>query len=1048
MESNEITFANSSEKEKLSYLRMVRTAIMLIFIGAIGIWSSTLYAQQFTVTGQVTDEEGTSLIGVSVVVQGTTTGTITDTDGYYTLNDVPEDAILVFSFVGMVPEEIPVAGKAVINVTMVEKVLDLDEIVVVGYGSQTQRTVTGSLQNLDSKELESIPVTTIAQKLQGKLSGVQINQTTGTPGEGMKIRIRGQASLSAGNDPLFVIDGFPIEGDMSDMNADEIESITVLKDASATSLYGSRAANGVILITTKKGTTGQTQVNFSSYFGVQVLPEKGRPDMMNGTEFAQYKKESYEDRGVEVPVAFQNPEQYGEGYDWYDIMFRKANIQNYNLSLSGGTDKLSVSAVAGYFNQEGILINSGYERFSVRVNTEYKLNDRIRMGFNISPTMNKRFSPTTDGIFFSGALLSNALQTWPIVPYKNEDGTLPLIGFLPGSDGFPAPNYYRAAQEIKTTNDRLKLLSNAYVSVELIEGLVFKSSFNYQAESMKSKFFNPSTSSTAFIVAPPVTARAEYGNEQVSSWLSENTLNYKKSFGDHNLDILAGYTVQKYDMQSMDIVVTNFADDRINDIDAATEIQFGLEDGDTDSDVQEWALLSYIGRLNYDYKGKYMLSASIRRDGSSRFGSDNRWGNFPAISAGWMVSEEDFFPENNVLTMLKVRASYGKTGNNNIGNYSHYAEVNLGQNAIFGSSVAAGSIVANLSNSLLGWEKTSQTDVGLNLGLLKNRIVVGYDYYVKHTSDLLYEYTIPTSSGYSTFLGNSGELKFWGHEILVTSNNLVGNFNWKTDLNLSFNDNEVIALAENVDAMYGSPMPNGHVTRVGDRIGLFYGLVHDGVYVNQADYDNSPKAATSAVGTVKFKDVNGDGVIINSTEETDGDQTVIGDPTPKFLFGITNTFNYKNFDLTVIASGSYGNDIANRYEMGATNLDGVFNVLAEVKDRWRSPENPGSGKYGTTTMNTFMERDWFNSRFIHDGSYLTIKNITLGYTLKPKFKYISSLRVYGSIQQVYTFTSYPGNNPEVTGEMFRGSTSALNLGEDWSSYPVPRTYTIGINVGF
>ncbi len=994
---------------------------------------------QKEISGTVKDSNGLPLPGVTVMVKGTTVGIITNSDGEFQLTVPNEAQILVFSFVGMKGQEVVIGVKSNFSIVLEEDYIGLEEVIAVGYGTQTKRSVTGSIQTITSDDLIDIPVAQVTQTLQGKVTGVQINQNTGVPGQAMQIRVRGQGSISAGSDPLYVIDGFPITGNLSDINPDEIESITIMKDAASTSLYGSRAANGVILIETKHAKTGQTKIGFSSYYGVQTLPQAGRPEMMNGQEFAQFKKESYEDLGQTVPAAFQNPAQYGAGYDWYDIMFRAAPVQNYSLSLSTGSEKFSTSAVAGYFNQEGILLNSGYERFSLRVNSEFKVNKQLRLGFNVAPTVSKNFTPSNDAIFWQGGLLYNSLLTWPIVPYKNEDGTLPLSAWIPGISAFPAPNYYRAAQEIKTTTENLKLLSNAYIEWEPISDLVLKSSVNLQLNSANSKFFNPSTSSTGFATAPPITARAEYGSSWALSWLLENTATYSKVIKNHRFVGLAGYSTQKFQFKSMDIAATNFPDDRINDVDAATELQFA----GTDSDTQEWSLLSYLARVNYDYKGKYMASLAIRRDGSSRFGVNNRWGNFPSVSVGWIVSEEDFFPKDGLFSLVKTRASWGITGNNNIGNYTHYALVNLGENAIFGNSVAGGTYVDNLSNAELGWETTKQLDIGIDVAILNNRIDLSYDYYTKSTTNLLYDFNIPASSGFTTFTGNSGELRFWGHEISIQSRNMVGEFKWNTNFNISFNDNEVISLADNVDAIYGG----GHITKVGERLGLFWGLEHDGVYVNQQDYDSSPKASRSAVGTVKFKDNNNDGEVLNT--DTGGDRVVIGDPTPTFLLGMTNTFAYKNFDLSITMSGSVGNDIANRFEQGTTNLDGVFNVLKEVENRWRSPENPGDGLYGTTTTQTGMERDWFNSRFIEDGSYLTIKNITLGYNLDvSRIKFLSNVRIYASAQQVYTFTKYSGNNPEVGTTISGETASVLYLGDDYAAYPVPRTFTFGVNVGF
>lgn len=994
--------------------------------------------QQKSVSGKVIDSSGAPLPGVSVVVKGTTTGVITDSEGKYSLSNVPENATLQFSFVGMKTQEVAATGKTTINVTLVEESIGIDEVVAVGYGTQSKRNVTGSVETVDTKQLSHIPVAQITQKLQGQISGVQINQSTGKPGQGMTVRIRGAASISAGSDPLYVVDGFPISADISIINPDEIETISVLKDAASTSLYGSRAANGVILITTKSAKKGQSYINVSAYYGIQQVPQKGRPDMMNATEFAQFKKESYEDLGQTVPTIFQNPSQYGKGYDWYDALLRVAPIQDYNVSFYSSTDKHNVSLVAGYFNQDGVLLNSNYQRFSLRSNFDYKVSEKIRTGFNLAPSYTINDNPSTDGLFYAGAgIINNAILTWPILPYKNEDGTLPLTAYIPGVSAFGAPNWYRSIQEIKNNTKTTRFLSTGYVEVDLIKGMKLKSTINVEMGQALFGNFNPSTASIAFTAIPPVTASAFTSNNQYLTWLNENTATYKKSLGDHNFEILGGYMSQRYRSDYSQIRTTNFPDDRISTIQSAVNI----DRTGTNSDIQQWSLTSYISRLNYNYKGKYLLTAAIRRDGSSRFGSNNKWGSFPSMSAGWIVSDENFMKTFKQVSFLKLKGSYGITGNNNIGNYTQYANVNIAQNTIFGSTVTSGAAVTSLSNADLGWETTSQFDVGLEIGILNNRVHLNYDYYTKKTTNLLYSLAVPRESGFSSITTNVGSFKFWGHEISINSDNLVGNLKWSTNFNISFSDNKVLALSNLTDRIYGEHS----ITKVGGRIGQLYGLVWDGVYKNQADFDSSPKNIQSQVGTIKFKDVNGDKVITIGGDNDD--RTVIGNPFPKFIYGLTNNFTYKNFDLSIVATGSYGNKIARLMDQGTTNLDGVFNVLKEVKNRWRSESNPGDGKYGKTTAATGMERDWFSSRFIQDGSYLAIKNITLGYNLPIKENnIIKSIRLYSSVQQAFVFTKYGGTNPEVS-TLSNGSTAnALNQGMDYAAYPVPRTVTFGVNL--
>jgi TonB-linked SusC/RagA family outer membrane protein len=1029
-------------------------ASLLAFLAIAMICHHAAHAQVTRVSGRITDESGSPMPGVNVVVKGTTTGTASDGNGAYTVNLDASTQTLIFSFIGHATQEIEVNGRTSIDVVMAADTRTLSEVVVVGYGSQMQREVTGSVQQVKAAELKDLPVAQITQKLQGRLAGVQINQTTGKPGQGMQVRIRGQVSLSTvgggSSDPLYVVDGFPIVGDISTINPDEIENISVLKDAASASLYGSRAANGVVLITTKKGQRGQTNIDFSAYYGIQEVPQKGRPKVMNGAEFAQFKKESYEDLGQEVPEAFQNPAQYGEGYDWYGGMLRTAPIQNYSLSVSTSRDKFSTSAILGYFNQDGVMYKSNFTRYSLRINTEFKATDRITIGLNVAPLYSVENTPTSDGAFYAtnqsavipGGLLYNALLTWPILPYKNPDGSLPLTAYIPGISAFPAPNWYRALNEVVNETKTVRFISNAYIDFEILEGLNVKSSINTDVGFVPFFNFQPSTTALAFTALPPTQATSYRRTQVYTSWLNENLVTYKRSTGDHNFEILAGFTTQKYRMDSEQTRATNFPDDRIQTIQSAVDI----DRTQTLSDNQEWSLMSLLSRVNYNYKGKYLLALAIRRDGSSRFGADNKWGNFPSISAGWVISNESFMRESGPVSFLKLRASYGVIGNNNIGNYTQYATVTPTTNAIFGSTVASGASVTSLSNDDLGWETTKQIDVGLDVGLLNDRVNVGYDYYNKQTTNLLYSVAVPQESGFTTFTGNIGELKFWGHEFTVSSKNLVGNLQWSTDFNIAFNDNKVVALSDGVDRIYGGQGLYQTLTQVGERIGQFWGLIQEGVYVDQADFDGSPKAQSSQVGTIKYRDVNRDGVITYGGD--DDDRTYIGNPFPRVVYGITNNFSYKNLDLSIVVSGTAGNDLLVMTDQGATNLDGVFNVLKDVKNRWRSESNPGNGRYGKTTAATFMERDWESTRFVSDGSHLTIRNVTLGYNLPVKDRKIfRTIRVYGSVQQLYRFTKYRGPNPEATAQQNGTPGTTLNLGFDWATYPIPRTYTVGLNIG-
>jgi TonB-linked SusC/RagA family outer membrane protein len=779
--------------------------------------------------------------------------------------------------------------------------------------------------------------------------------------------------------------------------------------------------------------------------------------MMNGQEFAQFKKEFAEDLGQPVDPTFQNPAQYGDGYDWYGGMLRTAPIQNYSVALSSSNDKASASAVLGYFNQDGVLENSNYTRYSLRVNTEFKLTERIKFGFNAAPLYSVDNTPSSDGAFYAtnigvtapGGLLNNALLTWPILPYENPDGTLPLNAFIPGVSAFTTPNWYRSLNEITNETTTTRLISNAFVEFQLMKGLSFKTNINVDFGNTDFFNFKPTTASEALFGTPLPAISTSFSNQtRYYSWLNENLLSYNTTIGDHKIDVLAGFSAQKYSMDFSQIRLTDLPDDRIQTVQTAANIDRSGNPPNTRDDIQEWSLLSYLARVNYSFKGKYLLSLALRRDGSSRFGTDNKWGTFPSVAVGWNIADEAFMSNVQKISALKLRASYGTVGNNNIGNYTQYATVSTTTNAIFGSTLAPGASLTTLGNRDLGWETTKAVDVGVDIGLFDDRISFVYDYYSKNTTNLLYNVNVPQESGFTTFTGNVGELKFWGHEFTVSSRNTVGKVKWNTDFNIAFNDNEVIALSEGVNRIYGGQGAYATLTQVGQRVGQFWGLVQDGVYVNQSDFDSSPKAAASQVGTVKFRDLNGDGRITYGGDSDD--RTYIGNPFPTTVFGLTNTVTFNNFDFTVVLSGTHGNSVAVMTDQGTTNLDGVFNVLAEVKDRWRSAENPGAGKYGKTTSSTANERDWFHTRFISDGSNVTIRNITLGYKVPIKKPFIRNLRLYASAQNLYRFTNYRGPNPEVSAAQggSQAAVSALNMGFDWATYPVPATYTFGLNASF
>lgn len=884
------------------------------------------------IKGVIVDQTGEPVIGASVVEKGTTNGTVTNIEGEFSLL-LKNSTILFISFLGYESQEVSVAGKDEIRIVLKEDVQLLDEVVVVSYGTQKKRDITGSVSKIDAKTLLDMPVGQFAQKLQGQVAGVQINQVTGLPGQGMAFRIRGAASIKGGNEPLIVVDGFPVSIPLNNINPDEIETFTILKDAAATSLYGSRAANGVILITTKKGKKGKTQVGFTASYGIQQVAMNKKPDLMNAREFAQFQKELYEDKVKydgytgEISEVYRNPQQYGKGTDWFRELTHSAPIQNYSINIGVSKDNFSSAIIAGYFNQEGVMYNTKFERYSLRANNEFVVNDRFKIGLNISPVLQIYNNQGTDG---HRNILGAALCASPILTPYNEDGSWRPDLTAPGM--FPQPNWLRVLKEKIDVAKVLTLMATSYAELDIWNGIKYKLQLGTNLEARNGRTFNSSMVGGNAMIAPPQKATGSFNANFYYKWTVENMLMYTKTFGEHSVDLLAAYSAQKYTTEGNSLSGTDFPDDEISWIDAAATRNGG-------SSMQQLALISILGRANYSYKDKYLLQATIRRDGCSRFGTENKYANFPSVSAGWILTDEDFMkPVTTVMNYLKIRASYGLTGNYNIGNYNYLAGM-VPANYILGNSLVPGKSQNRIGNSSLTWEETKQSNIGVDMGFFNDRIFLMYDYYLKRTDGLLYAIDIPVSTGFSNIESNIGDFKSWGHEITVSTKNLVNDLRWSTDFNISFNRNEVLKLGTN-NAPVGGYQERNDFNRlqVGKPIGIFMGYVFDGVYMNQQEFDSQPKHATSRLGSVRMKDIDQNGVIdIN-------DRTIIGDPNPDFIFGLTNDFTYKNFDLSIHLAGAVGGDVISWSRENHDNLDGVFNVRKDLANRWRSEENPGNGK--------------------------------------------------------------------------------------------------------
>lgn len=1025
--------------------RLTRAGKMLMVLLCI---SSISYAQK-TITGQLTDAAtGASLPSVTVGVKGSNKGTFTDAGGRYSLQAAATDS-LVFSMIGFVTQTVLVGNRDKINIQLENSNKVLNQVVVVGYGTQQKKDVTGSVGIVPMKNIKDLPVAGIDQALSGQIAGIQVNTSNGIPGGGPQVQVRGIGAVGAGSQPLYVVDGFPlsttsveVSNPMNAINPADIESMAVLKDASATAIYGSRGANGVVLITTKRGTSGKPTVQISASTGWQVVPQKGRPDLMNGQEFAQFWKELTEDKirfeehreptDADIPEVYRNPAAIGKGTDWFEEVTRVAPMHEVNVSVSGGGEKTRTYVSAGYLNQDGVMINTGYKRYSVRANVETMLSDKIKVGVNVAPSFaTKKGSIRGEGRDEVFGIAS------PIEPAYLPDGSYNAFIQSPGTFGLPNPVMLLNETVNNAQNNRL--IINGFGEYEIIKGLKFKTTFNVDWQSAKAEYFRPSTLG-GVNTAPPTIPSGSVGNANIMNWLNENTLTYNWSAtSGHNVTALLGYTVQQQKETYANFNGTNFPDDDIKTLNAAATLTGG-------TDKLEWALLSYLARVNYAYKDRYLVTATIRSDGSSRFGANNRWGTFPSLAVGWRISQEQFMLNSHLFSDLKIRASYGFTGNFNIGNYSYMSNIGTAD-YVLGGALAGGRVMNAFGNPNLGWEKMRELNIGLDIGLWKDRLYITADFYKRNTEDLLLQTEIPASSGFVTVTENRGDLENKGVEIGISSRNIENSrLTWNTSFNIAFNRNKVLALGRTNDPIYSGNSSEGNptnITVIGRPLAMLYGYVFDGIYQNQAEVERGPAFPGAIPGNIRYKDINGDGQI---TPRQDFD--IIGNPYPDFTWGMTNTLTYGAFDLRVLVVGSMGADRLHATNDYNGNIDGVFNVRKEIKDRWRSESQPGNGRIPTTNgtgRGRVMYRD-VSSLTVEKNDYAWIKNITLGYTI-PKKGFLSSARIYASIQNAFLFTKYSGN-PEVSNYLGKGGSGALVPGIDYSNYPVPRIFSLGTNLTF
>lgn len=1052
---------------------------MMLFV----LFSVTVAMAQVLVRGTVVDQTGESVIGASIQVKGTTQGTITDIDGKFSLGVPDKKSVIVVSFIGYATKELQVDTSKPMSIVLEEDTKVLDEVVVVGYQEVRKKDLTGSVAKADMNELLNTPVGSFDQTLGGRIAGVNVSSSEGTPGGTMNIVIRGNNSLTQDNSPLYVIDGFPVEDAAiaSTINPSDIESLDILKDASATAIYGARGANGVVIITTKKGKVGKAQI---TYDGSVTMHHVTRTiPMMDAYEFVKLQAETY-------PASIANStggylmEYQGKQwtlddyrdifqYDWQDEILRTALQHNHNIRLTGGTEGVRYNASVSYYNQDGILLNSGYERFQARANTVIK-RDKLDISLTTNYSRSIQTGSTPSETSYSG--MNNLFYSvWGYRPvtYPNKSMESLLNDVM--DEAINSSNDYRF-NPIRSLKEEYRkyyinnLQLNGYVSYEFIKGLKLKVSGGYTYDARKNDQFNNSNTRYGGPTSTDKVNAQIIRNERLT-WLNENTLTYQTNIKKkHFFNSLVGITFQNSDYEYYSLKSTHIPNESLG--------MAGMADGTLSSSSSlksSWSMMSYLARLNYNYKSKYYATASFRADGSSKFSKKHRYGYFPSGSLAWNFMEEEFMaPIKKVVGAGKLRVSWGLTGNNRIGEYDYYALLQMLKekqgdyisNGSIPSGVypfdndmsSVGMVPVSLPNEDLKWETTEQWNVGLDLSFFNERLNFTADVYRKTTRDLLLEASLPLVSGYYSATKNIGKVRNDGLELsLSTVNVQTKDFTWTSDFNIAFNKNEVLELAENqlslttaarFDQNYNS-QPS-YIAKVGLPMGMMYGYIYEGTY-KYDDFvksgnsytlkDNVPyfsSEANTQPGMPKYKDVNGDGIIDTN------DRTIIGRGLPIHTGGFTNSFTYKGFDLSVFFQWSYGNDIMNANRLFFENAGGKkdLNQFASYANRW-TPENPESDIPAATKS---ASNNVISSRIIEDGSYLRLKTVTLGYTfpkaLIAKAK-LSNARVYVAAQNLWTWTSYSGYDPEVSVR-----NSALTPGLDFSSYPRAFTLSFGVNLGF
>lgn len=967
------------------------------------------------VSGVVVDNTGEPLIGVNVMVKGMTIGTITDFDGNFAI-DVAPPATIVVSYMGYDTKELEVVGSEPVNITLTESTELLEEVVVIGYGVQKKSDLTGSIAQVSDKDLQKQPSPSLGAALEGRAAGLQVTGS-GAPGSNVSLNIRGIGSIN-NSEPLIVIDGVPTDVPLNMINMDDVASVDVLKDASATAIYGSRGAYGVVIITTKKGSNEKGHISLKASFGFDQI-QRTLP-LLKAYQFASLHNEMMAAAGQPQNPAFADPTALGEGTDWMSELYQFAPTQNYAISYSGGTEKSNFYVSGAYFDQKGIIKTTDYKRITLQFNHDTKLFEWLRFGHKLSLNHDIKAQGNYD--------IQNTMRVLPTQAIKNEDGSWagPVgLAMYVGDIANPIGKMMENSSQTKGYN----LLGNIYAEITPIDWLIFRTTFGMQMLFWDSEGWTPQYDWQP--IAQPESERSRSFNKSIT-WLWDNTLTFNKTINQHSITAMIGSSMQANTYEFMNGAVQGFISQ------TASQLSNGLLEPTIGGNRSQWSLLSFMARATYGYANRYMITATVRADGSSRFAKKNRWGVFPSVAAAWRISEEQWFEKSFWLTDLKLRAGYGQTGNQaSVGNYAYASQLQTVQ-YVFGDKQVPGLAPWVLPNPNVRWETVEQYNIGLDLSLFDQRLHANVDYYIKNTNDMLVPMSVPISSGYSDEAVpniNAGRMRNSGVEVSLNSMNIKNsNFTWTTTVNFAYNRNRILSLNGDVPMYFGC-----NIHKVGYPVAAFYGYVTDGIFQSQAEIDahavqtiGSDAYTSTQPGDIRFKDLNNDGVI------NEDDRTVLGSPTPAWTFSMSNSFDFYGVSIEVYLQGAAGNKIYNGNRSTLEAMSVAQNQMTTVLDRWR-PDNTNT----TVPRAVFSDPNKNNrvsDRFLESGDYLRLKSITVSYTLSKQYTkkaLMDEVRFSISGQNLYTLTRYTGLDPEVGGS-----------GIDSNVYPLTRNFTFGLNITF